>query len=712
MGTDAMRRRESPLIFFIGILLLVCILGEKVFCQDVAAPGKLDASDKSDANSQAEKLDKLLRLAEKDIGQLSQVRVSGQTGSPSLDTPVSTVSRQPTTIGQMAAAVYVVTHEMIRRSGAKTVPDVLRMVPGVDVAQINANTWAISIRGFNAGFANKLLVMIDGRTIYTPMFAGVYWSEQDVLLEDVERIEVIRGPGASVWGANAVNGIINIVTKNSKDTQGAYLESGAGTEQLGFTSMRFGGGNGDDLHYRFYGKWFERGSTESMDQYPAWDDWHQTRGGFRMDWEASEDNKFTFQGDCYNGYSNDKTKEVQWTSPFSRTFKETVHQEGENALLRWTHTIDKDSDWATQVYYDRMEHRLINRQLVEDHDVFDFDFQHRFPIGEWNEWIWGTGYRTTRDRGSDTPTWAIIPPSRNYKLISYFVQDRMTLEEDKWFLTLGCKFEHNDFTNFEYQPTVRLLWEVDHKHSIWGAVSRAVRTPARGELNGFVIGTPFMYFGPFPVSQEYHGNPLLQSEDLIAYELGYREQTTEKLSWDATVFLNDYRHLQCWQWNNPYFDWNKGFFFWPNKFVNGLSGKSYGIELSGNYEINPRWKLQGSYSFLIVELNPLTYPLGEWGLEGTAPRSQFYLQSSWDLGKKWELDLIGRYADTVATYAIPSYFVGDVRLAWKPNKNFEWSIVGRNLLDGSHPEFGDEYIYTTIHTEVQQEVYTQIIWRH
>jgi iron complex outermembrane receptor protein len=713
-----MRYKKYPLILIIILWGLCYVSPGLIFCQEGAETGNLDAAGKADPDSASSKLDKLLDLAEKDLGQLSQVRVSGMTGSPSLDTPVSTVSRQPSTIGRTPAAVYVVTNEMIRRSGAKTIPDVLRLVPGVNVARIDANTWSISIRGFGWRFSNKLLVQIDGRTIYTPLFGGVYWDEQDVLLEDVERIEVVRGPGATVWGSNAVNGIINIVTKNSKDTQGTYVESGTGTEELGYVNMRYGGGNGNDLHYRFYGKWFERGPGVSTDALPAWDDWRQARGGFRMDWDAGEDDKITFQGDYYNGYSGDKTRQPLFVPPYYQVMKDTAHESGANALLRWTHEIDEESNWAAQVYYDRMAHRWIDLNTLEDQDLFDFDFQHQFPGGDRHEWIWGCGYRHIRDRGGTSVAFTVIPPSRNYKIISYFVQDRITLVEDKWFLTMGCKFEHNDFTNFEYQPTVRLLWAPDDKRSIWGAVSRAVRLPARGELNGLVIQAPEITF-PVPVYPTFYGNPDLISEDLIAYELGYREQTTENFSWDLALFLYDYRHLQIAEIGTPVPGPGGGFLL-PIHDINAMACKSYGFEWTANYTINPRSKILGVYSFLVVDIPPLLPNQAYSSNREKNPRNQFSLQFSRDLGQNWELDLIGRYVDSLpASYVmgtvnvgVPSYFVGDVRLAWKPNKRFEWSVVGRNLLAGAHPEYDKDGIFNVFSTEVQQEVYTQIIWRH
>jgi iron complex outermembrane recepter protein len=692
---------------YIGVLSLLLLIHARSLGQEAESVVAAPSSSADTQRGVAGNLDKLLDMADKDIAQLSQVKISsGTTGSPSLDVPVTTASRQKSTVGRTPAAIFVITNEMIRRSGAKTIPDVLRMAPGVEVAQITSNEWAITIRGFNQRFANKLLVQIDGRVVYTPVFGGVYWDEQDLLLEDVDRIEVIRGPGATIWGSNAVNGIINIVTKRAKDTQGVYLESGTGTEELGYTGMRYGGALNDDMQYRFYGKWFERGAGFDPTG-EAFDDWRQARGGFRTDWKLDEEDAITFQGDYYNGYSGEKQILPLFVDPYRDVTHQNRHVSGSNALLRWTHTIDEESDWAVQLYYDHSGTHWIPRGLVEDCDTFDLDFQRQFPIGPSHDWIWGFGFRNIRDNIPLTPSFGAIPPSRSYKIISYFVQDRITLKEDRWYLTLGSKFEHNDFTNFEYQPTVRLLWTPDDRRSVWGAVSRAVRLPTRGEMQGYDIG-PALTTVPVPLLPYMFGNPYLISEELLAYELGCREQTTKRFSWDLALFLHDYAHLE----STTIFDPIPGpgdTFFLPFCFENHMKGKVYGFEWSANYALTEQWKFQGSYSFLVMDLQAVD-PLSEL-LEGQSPRNQFYLQSSWDLGKNWELDVIGRYVDTLPADFVPSYFAGDVRLAWRPRKNFEWSIVGRNLLAGNHQEFGNDYIFGGQHTEVQEMVYTQLIWR-
>jgi iron complex outermembrane recepter protein len=395
-----------------------------------AMPSNQEAADPAAAKPAS--LDKLLDMADKDVSQLSQVKV-GATGSPSLDTPVSTVARQESTVGHSAAAIFVITNEMIRRSGAKEIPEVLRMAPGVEVAQIEADKWAVSIRGFNGLYANKLLVRIDGRDVYTPLFAGTFWDVQDVLLEDVDRIEVIRGPGASIWGANAVDGVINIITKNSKETQGVYAETGGGTFERQFTSARYGGRLGEDATYRLYGKWFDRGPDFDPNG-PANDAWNQGRGGFRMDWNASSDDAVTFQGDYYNVYSGEQGFFPAPAPPYTTPYTDIAHVSGENAIVCWKRTIDEKSDWTTKVYYDRTERHWPASEFAEDRNTVDFDLQYRFPAGERQEMICGLEYRNTSDSiFSDPPIFGYVPAQRSDDLYSCFAQDEITLSEDRWF---------------------------------------------------------------------------------------------------------------------------------------------------------------------------------------------------------------------------------------------------------------------------------------
>jgi iron complex outermembrane recepter protein len=646
--------------------------------------------------------DSLLQMAEQDVGQLTQVRVSESV--PSLDTVVSTVSRTPSTVGKSPAAVFVITNEMIRRSGALTIPDVLRMAPGVNVAQIDANTWSVTIRGFSGAFSNKLLVQIDGRTVYTPLFAGVFWAAQDVLLEDVERIEVIRGPGATVWGANAVNGIINIITKRAGDTQGVYAQAGAGNYERGFVNARYGGQIGADIDWRIYGKWFERGTGIPLSG-PEFDDWRTGRGGFRLDWDPGRcgTDLFTVQGDTYDTPAGNRNTSAILTFPFATTFDTDEHFRGSNVLARWTHVIDDQRDWQLQAYYDYTQYETgAGPNAIENRDTIDIDFQSRLPFGERQKIVWGAAYRTTSDHIRYPPFPAgFTTPHQVLQIFSYFVQDEIALVPDLWTATVGCKFLHNTYTQFEYQPTARLLYTPDDRQSAWAAVSRAIRLPSRADVSVIYNISPPI---PAPVFPQYRGNPDVLSEELLAWEAGYRTQPTDYFSWDLALFFNQYENLIGAVPGLP--ELAPFGIIIPANVENVQRAQSYGFELAANVDMTENWQIRGAYSFLRIDI------LGpdDGNPEGTAPRNQLYLQSSHTLANNLQLDLIGRYADALPFFNVPSYVVGDVRLAWRRDPCTEFFVVGRNLFDNGHLEFGPGDV--NINSGVRSGVYAGVsIWR-
>jgi len=604
---------------------------------------------------------------------------------PALQEVVSTVARQPSTVGRSPAAVYVVTPEMIRRSGAQTVADALRLVPGLNVAKRDANKWAISARGCNQRHANKLLVQIDGRSVYTPVFAGTYWDTQDLVLADIERIEVIRGPGATVWGPNAVNGVINIITKSAQDTCGVYAKAGGGSEENGFATARVGGCQGD-LAWRAYGKWFERDSGFAIGG-PAHDDWRQMRGGFRTDWTLNPCDTVTLQGDAYAGMTG--------TTFFGYT-RDVDKPNGHNLLARWTRTIDDDSESSLQAYYD-----VYNRSglTLDQHvETFDVDFQHRFPAGRRHNVIWGLNYRRIYDRLPPIPPSFVVftPETATRQLYSAFLQDEMTLCEDALFLTLGSKFEKNDYTGIEVQPTIRLLWQPSDRAAAWGAVSRAVRIPTRRDRDRWT--NPFVAtYGP---------SPAFGSEELIAYELGYRTQPTERFSWDLALFYNVYEDLRSWQ--------QVGFGFPPSYIrVNDRRGDTYGVEWSCKYQVSDCWNVTGWYSFVQIQhQEPLTtLPLSA-RTEGSTPHHQVFLMSSWDSLCDVEFDLMARYVDALPAQLVPSYISLDLRLGWRPTDHMDVSVVGQNLLDSQHLEFGNAGGEPTPLVEIQRGVYGMVTWSY
>ncbi|MCK5229802.1 MAG: TonB-dependent receptor, partial [Desulfobulbaceae bacterium] len=409
---------------------------------------------------------------------------------------ITSVSKKPEKLADAAAAVFVVTREDIRRSGVTSIPEALRMAPGINVARIDSNKWAVTSRGFNGRFANKLLVLIDGRSVYTPSFSGVHWEVIDIFLEDVDRIEVIRGPGATLWGANAVNGVINIITKHAADTQGGLIAMGAGTEERGFGGVRYGTDMGETTYGRFYAKGFKRDEfVHNTTGDDAGDDWDMLRGGFRLDSLLYDRDSVTVQGDIYQGNMNQTLHLPTVSGPFfNKIVEDKAEVEGWNLLTRWQHTLSPTSDFTLQVYYDRT-----NRDEFvygEIRDTFDIDLQHQFAAYKRHEVIWGLGYRYTHDDFSDSEILRLDPDSRSDELFSAFVQDKITLMEDCLWLTIGSKFEHNDYTGYEIQPNARLFWAPHTDHKVWASVGRAVRTPSRMEDDIWFINTTFPSIDP------------------------------------------------------------------------------------------------------------------------------------------------------------------------------------------------------------------------
>ncbi len=657
-----------------------------------------------------------------DIDQLGKVDVL----TPSLNLEVTSVERQESTVGRSPAAIFVVTKEMIRRSGVNTIPDVLRLVPGLHVAQVDSYSWVVSARGFGGPYSDKLLVLVDGRTVYSPIFAGVYWDVQDMLLEDIERIEVIRGPGGTLWGANAVNGVINIITKKAKDTQGTLITYGGGSQDRAFGGARYGDKIGEDIYYRVYVKHFDRAGNYAPKQddpgmVPGYyDACQQFRFGFRSEWEPNQCNTLTVQGDIYGGeegFYNCVTKPRTPQSPDGNL--DVVGSDdiaGGNVLARWKHTITDDSDWHLQTYYDRTQRNhppIWDRQGVS---TFDVEFQHRFPLGQRHSIIWGADFRQIHDE-EVADNWSIgfDPPKLTTDMFAMFVQDDMTLVEDKLFFTIGSKFEHNDYSGFEYQPSVRLLYAIDKKRSLWGAISRAVRTPSRFDQYGEI--TAIVGHLPSGVYQRIQGNQLFQAEDLIAYELGYRAQPNPKFSYDLALFYNHYDNLSALVQGTPYFDPDYPLnYIIPLEVVNAAKANTYGAELAVQYAVSKWWKLSGSYTYLQIdgEAAPGVIP-SLWTEFTNSPRNQADLISSWDLGSHWQLDTIFRYVDSLPAAlsegAVPDYTTMDLRLAWQPTKRFEFTVVGRNLLQSRHLEFRSS-IHTTVWTEVSRGVFGKITYRY
>ena len=636
-------------------------------------------------------------LLDLNLEQLSKVDVL----VPSLSMPVTTVTREESTVGRTAAAIFVITPEMIRRSGVRGVPDALRMVPGLEVAYINQNTWAITSRGFNDRFSNKLLVQIDGRVVYSPLFGGVYWDAQDVVLEDVERIEVIRGPGTTVWGSNAVNGVINIITKRAKDTQGVLIKAGGGSLDHEFTTMRYGGQVGDDLHYRFYGKHFDQGPGFSPTG-PATDDSRQGRGGFRVDWAPGSD-KFTLQGDVYDGASGSTQTQVTPSFPFVAQVPTDDKLRGGNTLFRWNRDLGDDRDSQFQCYYDNTRRNSL--LLNEDRETVDLDYQYHFLAAERHDIVTGCGYRRSHDNIQGSYTASFFEPSKLVEWTNAYFQDQIALDPDRWYLTLGTKFEYTTFANLQVQPTARLLFLPSPRASCWGAISRAARSPTRVDTGAL---THVLVNRVPPTILQLVGNSSIQAEDLIAYELGYRAQPEKNFSWDLAIFCNDYQNLVGTVNTGPPI-FSPPFVILPATFANNISGQTYGAELTSTWQASENWQLFASYTFLQMHLH------GPGGVDdpsnGASPQNQLYLRSSWNLSTNVHYDLVGRYVENLPSLGVPSYFVMDMRLAYSPTRHLEVAVVGQNLLDNHHLEFTDVYGGRAA-TEVPRSVYAMMTWTY
>ena len=618
---------------------------------------------------------------------------------------VTSVSKKPQKRSEAAAAVYVITNEDLRRWGVTSIPEALRRVPGISVARIDASKWAITARGFNSRFANKLLVLIDGRSVYTPLFAGVYWETQDVVLEDVDRIEVIRGPGGTLWGANAVNGVINIITRSSADTPGKMVSVTAGNEVRGIGSARHGGKlkNGGD--YRIYAKYSSHDSGHNPAG--AHDDWRTGQIGFRSDWAGKDSDSITLQGDLYEGKTGQLVNVPTGPAgPPPTTIVPIVDDsdlKGGNLLFRWSRQLEDDSDLALQVYYDHVGRD--GAVLFEDRDILDIEFQHRFPWRNTHDVVWGFDYRFTRDDTESNPTFALDPSSRSVSLYSTFIQDEISLTEDLR-LTLGSKFEHNDFSGFEYQPNVRLAWSLDESRTLWGSVSRAVRTPARGEHDVLLRLAPPPAADPgVPVLAA--GSSSYDSEDLLAWEIGYRFNFRNRWSIDIAAFYNDYDNLRTLDpVSAPPAD-----VLLP--FDNNMEGETHGLEFAAQWQVRPGWRLNLNYTFLDTRLhlqNGSTDAAAK-GMEDASPDNKATVWSALDIGKDLQLDTTLRYEGDIKLNGarIDSYVEFDMRLGWRVAPELELSLIGQNLLDSRHPEFRPDFINTQP-TEVERSIYGKLVW--
>ncbi len=571
---------------------------------------------------------------------------------------VTLVSRQPEPAGSAAAALSVVTGEDIRRSGVTTIADAIALAGGVHVARFNNGTWAITARGFNSNTANKLLVMVDGRTVYSPLFTGVFWNTVDYVLEDIERIEVVRGPGATLWGANAVNGVINIVTRHTRDTRGALAAITAGNEDPAIVEARYGGGT-DALSWRAYGKYARRDSQRLADGSPGMDAGNRAQAGFRVDGGSANGPAWMLRGDVFHGW-----------------FGFPDRPDGEftdiNAQARWSRALAPAVRLDVQSYY-RREYRRVPRQLTHRIDIGDVDAQVAARVSR-HQLVGGAAYRLNSDRTHESAVLRFEPDRRTYAVASVFAQDEVALVGDSLFATAGIKIERNAFSGADWQPSVRARWMLPRDHVLWGAVSRAVRRPTRFDDDLVALGPNGLELA--------RGSDDFVAEKLTAWEVGYRARAASALSVDATVFVHDFDDLRS-QDAPP-----SGVI--PIIVGNSLKGRSSGLELRLIVQPASWWRTHVSYTFLDTEItrDAGSRDVGGGVSEANDPHHLFSFRALADLPRGVTLDAWVRGAGELPDPRVPAFVELNARAAWRVSPRLELAVVGQDLLNDRHPEFG------------------------
>ncbi len=625
------------------------------------------------------------------------------------DTDIFSLSKKNEDAFDVASSIYVLSSDDIRRSGATSIPEALRLVPGLQVTKMDGHKWAISARGFNAQFANKLLIMIDGRTVYTPLFSGSFWDVQDYVLEDVEKIEVIRGSGGAIWGSNAVNGIINIITKNAVDTQNGYASAIVGNEDRAIVEVRYGGRTKNLNHYRVYAKQANHEGLNKINTDQNNDDGYKhSQAGFRYDIRSIEDSTISVHGDIRDGKAESYFNlQANGNTPISTDKK----SKGGNMVVNWDKTLSAKSNFTLQTYldYDQFDMGILSR----DGRTVDVDFQHFYTFNRQNQFVWGLGYRLIKDKISETALTNGITPlqyglnKKNDEILSAFLQDKIGLIADTLYLTLGSKFEINDYTGFEFQPSAKFTLFPSRNQTVWASVSRVVRTPTRGEESIRINNPPQGNNADNPqVGDKGYG-----AEKVLAYELGYRIKPTRNSLIDVAGFVNDYQDVRTFNAKNGLLGVTTNF----------GEGKSYGVEITTKWQAMDNWRLEAGYDFLKLDLknNQIATELTAFALaleEERSPNNQFRLRSNYNITPKIEFDNILYYVDSLplsganaTTPGVPSYIRLDTRIGYLVNSNIDLSVGVQNITDKRHQEFANGLFANK--TEVGRTVYFKTVVR-
>jgi iron complex outermembrane receptor protein len=598
---------------------------------------------------------------------------------------VTSVSRRPERLQDAPASVYVITADDIRRSGARNLVEALNLAPNLQVARGSNANYFISARGMNGTSnspANKLLVMIDGRSVYSPLFSGMFWDEPDVMLEDVERIEVISGPGGTLWGVNAVNGVINITTRHARDTQGDLLVLRADVD--GAQAAFRHGGAMDSGHWRAYGKAFGLGHSELASGRAIDDDWTQGQVGWRGDWERGAE-RFSVNANAWRGREGQPAPGVI-AAPGAGTGLDDIQLHGANVTGRWEHVLDGGGSVTAQAYYD-YRYRKVPPTFTDAVGILDLQLQHALPAHGRHSIVWGGEYRTSRDRVDNSRFVAFLPARDTQTWASLFAQDEVALRDDLR-ATAGVRWERNPYTGTEFLPNVRLSWRATPMHAFWAAVSRTVRAPSRLDVDAYVPGAP-----PYLLA----GGRGVRTETARVLELGYRGQAGQIVSYSVTAFRNLYDHLRT-QDVTP---------AGQIVFGNLMAGQARGLEAWGNVQMTQAWRLSAGATLLHEEfaLKPGSRDEGSLMTTGRDPACTAQLRSSHAIDAARELELAVRRNGALGLPNVPAYWAVDARFGWRFAPGMELSVIGTNL-NGGHAEYG----VASVRTEVPRTVGVKFTW--
>lgn len=620
---------------------------------------------------------------------------------------VTSLTKEAVSAFRSATAISVLTSEQIRESGVRTIPDLLRLVPGVNVGQIDSNEWAIGIRGFQGKLSRSVLVLIDGRSVYTPLFAGVYWDMQGVMIEDIDRIEVIRGPGGTIWGSNAVNGVINIIRKSARNTRGMLVSAGGGNVNQGSLSWRQGGGK-DGFSYRLYGTGFSRGPEYHSDN-RNFDDWRRGQIGFRIDSQLSDRDELTIQGDFYGGEAGQKLQLSTFTPTANRAVEGDKLFYGQNILAAWRRVLRSGADVQVRTYYDRTDREELNYREVRN--TFDADLIYHTPY-ERHDVTWGVGLRSSPSRFYErVPSVQFIPAEQTYNIFSGFLQDDIALLRDRLSLTIGSKFEYTTYSGFNIQPSARLAWTPNNEHTVWAAVTRAVRTASRIE-DGFNFS--FLSQPSLPLYLRLVGDGGFTPEQLVGYEFGYRRYIAKRGFLTVSLFHNRYNDLLSVDSAAPQVETTPPptRLVLPLLFRNGIAANSNGGELAGVWDLKNWWRVRGSYSLVLVDAKrqPGSNDASTVNqLQGDTASHGIVIQSAFQLPRQVDIKLTYRYVSSIPNQQVPSYSTGDARVGWRPKTSWELEIVGQNLFQPWHLEYGG---VPGPLVAIKRSIYAGITWRH